>query len=187
MRKYAKDYELERKEDEKGRIKKTTKYIGDYFEVRVELHDLIKFRRIAFLLLLIVVGMHISAGFVGNQGMFQFYIALPYVFVFLPLYFFAAGILRLPKEKRAFRRDEVDLSFSRAKKASVLMIVLLGVVLVGGLVFLIGFAEGDYNLEILFLTCEALAAAGVTSFWYFQKSISILKLTDKDKLSNGLY
>jgi len=34
MRKYAEDYELERKEDEKGRIKKTAKYVGDYYEVQ---------------------------------------------------------------------------------------------------------------------------------------------------------
>ena len=165
MRKYAEDYELERKEDEKGRIKKTAKYVGDYYEVRVESQNLIRFRRIAVLLLVGILGLHVSAGFIGNPGMYRFFVALPYVFVFLPLYFFTAGILRLPKEKRPFRRDEVDLSFERMKKASGFLIALLSLVVVGELIFLIGFDEGGYNLEILILVLEVIAAGGVAFLW----------------------
>jgi len=109
------------------------------------------------LLLVGILGLHVSAGFIGNPGMYRFFVALPYVFVFLPLYFFTAGILRLPKEKRPFRRDEVDLSFERMKKAS-----------------------GGYNLEVLFLTLEVLAVGGVVFLWQYQKSISIQKISEED-------
>ena len=179
MRKYADDYELERTEDEKGRIRKTAKYIGDHYEVNVESQDLIKFRRIALLLLIVTVELHIGAGFVANPGMYQFFVALPYVFVFLPLYFFATGILRLPKEKRALRRDEVDLSFERIKKASGFLIALLSLVVVGELVFLIGFAEGGYNPEVLFLILEVLAGGAVAFLWRYQKSITVQIISEE--------
>ena len=55
MRKYADDYKLERTEDEKGRIRKTAKYIGNYYEVNLDSLDLIKFRRIALLLLIVTI------------------------------------------------------------------------------------------------------------------------------------
>jgi len=179
MRKYANDYELERTEDRKGRIKKTAKYIGDYYEVNVESQDLIRFRRIALLLLIVTVGLHIGAGFVANPGMYRFFVALPYVFVFLPLYFFATGILRLPKEKRTFRSDEVYLSFERIKKASGFLIALLSLVVVGELIFLLGFAEGGYNTEIVYLILEVLAAGAVAFLWRYQKSITVQIISEE--------
>ena len=179
MRKYAEDYELERTEDEKGRIRKTAKYIGDYYEVNLDSLDLIKFRRLALLLLIVIIGLHVGAGFIGNPGMFRFFVALPYVFVFLPLYYFAAGILRLPKEKRAFRRDEVDLSFERMEKASGFLIALFSLVVLGELIFLIGFAEGGYNLEILFLVLEVLSAGAVAFMWQSQKSINVQIISEE--------
>jgi hypothetical protein len=177
MRKYADDYEVVRMEDEKGRIKKTAKYVGDYYEVNVEAQDLVRFRRIAVMLLILITGLHVGAGFIGNQGMYRFFVALPYVFVFLPLYYFASGILRLPKEKRPFRRDEVDLSFNRTKKASGFLITLLSLVVVGELIFIVGFAEGGHNLEVLFLVLETLAAGAVAFLWQSQKSITVQKIS----------
>lgn len=179
MRKYADDYEVVGTEDEKGRVKKAAKYIGDYYEVNIESQDLVKFRRIALLLMVIILGLHIGAGFAGNQGMYRFFVALPYVFVFLPLYFFASGILRLPKEKRPFRRDEVELSLIRTKKANGFLIVLLSLVVVGELIFLIGFSKGGQSLEILFLILEAVAAIAAYLLWRYQRSISVQKIEEE--------
>jgi hypothetical protein len=176
MRKYAEDYELERKEDEKGRIKKTAKYVGEYYEVNVELQDLIRFRRVALLFLVLILGLHIGAGFIGNQGMYQFYVALPYVFVFLPLYYFASGILRLPKVKRPYRRDEVELTFERIKKANRFLFGLLCLVMVGELVFLVWFSKGGQNQELIFLALEAVAAIPIALIWRSQKAINIQKI-----------
>jgi hypothetical protein len=178
MRKYAEDYELERKEDEKERIKKTAKYVGEYYEVNVELQDLIRFRRVALLFLVLILGLHIGAGFVGNQGMYQFYVALPYVFVFLPLYYFASGILRLPKDKRPYRRDEVELTFERIKKANWFLFGLFCMVILGELVFLVWFSKGGQNQELIFLASEAVAAIPVALIWRSQKSINIKKIDE---------
>ena len=118
MKKYADDYEIVIVEDEKGNEKKTTVYRGAYYEIDVDQQRLDQLRGLSRFLLLGTALLHVGAGFVANPGMYQFYISLPYVLSFLPLYFLAEGMLRIPKEKRRFRSDEVGLSFGRMQKAS---------------------------------------------------------------------
>jgi hypothetical protein len=46
--------------------------------------------------------------------MYTFYVVLPYVISFLPMYYIGAGILHLPKEKRMYRRDEVGRAIAKS-------------------------------------------------------------------------
>jgi len=140
MKKYADDYEIVIVEDEKGNEKKTTVYRGAYYEIDVDQQRLDQLRGLSRFLLLGTALLHVGAGFVANPGMYQFYISLPYVLSFLPLYFLAEGMLRIPKEKRPFRSDEVGLSFGRMQKASPFLFFLLAAGVVGALIFIIGFA-----------------------------------------------
>ena len=97
--------------------------------------------------------------------MYQFYISLPYVFSFLALFYLGWGILRIPKEKRLYRREEVDLSFNRIKSAGRNLLGLLAIGILGEIVFLSFFSDGvDLVLEFVFLLLEVMAAIVV----YFQ-------------------
>ena len=116
MKRYADDYETIITEDADGREKKTAVYRGSYYEIPVDEQHLLRFRRNNFLLLAVIIQLHVGGGFIANRGMYQFYIALPYVLLFLPLYYMVAGALRLPKKKRKFRRDEIGLSFDRIRQ-----------------------------------------------------------------------
>jgi hypothetical protein len=158
MRKYAKDYKVVITEDKKGREKRTAVYQGKFYEINVEEKKLKALKLSCMILSILVISIHIGSGFVANPGMLQFYVALPYVFAFLPFYFLAAGTLRLPTEKRKFRRDEIELSFKRADTWGLILLIDLGVGVVGEIVFMIWFMDGWHTLELLYLLMVAVSA-----------------------------
>jgi MFS family permease len=173
MRKYADDYELVVKEDEKGRLKKTAVYKGTYFEVVQDERTLKKFKRNSLLLLAITLIGFLLGGFINNQGMRMFYIAIPWAAAFLPLYFLAFGIIRLPVKKRKFRCDEIGLTFDRMKKASIALFILLSMVVVGEIIFLVGFAKEGLNLEYTYLVSQALTLIAVFIIIRLQDPIEV--------------
>lgn len=144
--------------DEHGREKRKPVYQGDYFEVSLDERGLLLFKRISLLLLVAIAGMHITAGFLNNPGMYRFYVALPYVIIYLPLYYLGEGIFRIPKEKRKYRREEVELSFGRMKTASKALLILFGIMVIGEIIFLAFFSvQESFMLEIMFFSAEILA------------------------------
>ena len=176
MKKYADDYKVVIKEDEKGREKREAIYKGKFFDITIDEKELIKFRRISLVLLAMILIIHIAGGCVANQGMFAFFVAVPYVFAFLPLYFMTTGILRLPKTKRKYRRDEIGLSFKRVKKASIALFILLCLGVAGEVVYLIWFVKGDYILEWIYLAVEVVAVAIAYFQVHIQKPIDVIPL-----------
>lgn len=161
-KKYADDYETVVTVDEKGNEKKEAIYHGSFFEFALDEAGIVQFRRTAILLCIVIVIIHFISGFVGNQGMYQFYIALPYVFAFFPLLYLTVSVMRLPKEKRKYRREEIGLSFERIKPTSIVLMIFLGVELLSEVIFLVFVSTGDKNvLEYLFLSLEALTATTV--------------------------
>jgi len=173
-RRYEDDYETVITTDEKGNEKKTAVYRGAYFELGLEEEGIRSFRRNCFLLLAAVAVLHISGGFVNNPGMYQFYIALPYVGAFFPMLFMAISVMRLPKEKRKYRRDEIGLSFDRMKATSIMLLTFLSIGIVGEIIFLLFFSVGDLNvLDYLYLSFEVPAAAAVCLFISLQRQIHI--------------
>ena len=162
MKRYADDYETVVAKDEKGNEKNIAVYNRAYFEIKLDEKGIVRFRRNCFLLLAAIVVLHISGGFVSNPGMYQLYVALPYALAFFPLAYMAAGILRLPKKKRKYRRDEIGLSFDRLKTSSIILIILLGMGVLGELTFLIFFSIGFRNvLDTVYLVIEVFTGAAV--------------------------
>lgn len=162
MKRFKEDYELVPTKDERGREKLKAVYRGNYFELSLDEHGLLLFKRYGLLLVGAIAVLHITAGFLNNLGMYQFYIALPYAAIFLPLFYLGGGVLRLPKEKRKYRRDEVELSVGHMKTASKALLVLFAIVVVGEIAFIL-FAANQGNLmqELLFLAAEMFCALAV--------------------------
>ena len=174
MRKYRDDYETVITIDDDGKEKRTTHYRGDYYEVDLNEQGLTDFKRRNGLLLVLVIALHISAGFLGNLGMYQAYIALPYVFAIYPMFNILTGVLQLPKEKRMYRRDEVDHSFNRMKTASIILIALLGIGLLGEIAFLLfGGSNARAGQELLFLALEVGTTFLAWLMLILQKKINI--------------
>ena len=182
MKRYADDYETVVTKDEEGHEKKIAVYRGDYFGVALDEEDIVHFRRNCFLLLAAIVFLQICSGFVGNRGMYQFYIAIPYVLAFFPLFYMAEGILRLPKEKRRYRRDEIGLSFDRMKTASIVLMIFLGIGVLGEITFILSVSARDQSvLEYIYLALEALAATAVYLLISLQRQIRIQTCSEQEQ------
>ncbi len=178
MKRYTDDYETVVTTDEEGNGKEVVVYRGKYFEIMLDEKSIVRFKRNCFLLLALIVVLHIGGGFVANPGMYQFYVALPYVLAFFPMLYMATGIFRLPKEKRRYRRDEMELSFNHLKISSIILIIILGMGVLGELAFLLFFSAGIQSmLETVYLVIEVLAAAAVYFIFTMQKQIHIQTCT----------
>ncbi len=169
MKRYADDYETIIETDGRGREKKVAVYRGRYYNINADENEILEFRRNSLILIIGIIVLHVAGGFVGNPGMYAFYVVLPYVFIFLPLYLLIAGGLRLPGENRNFRRDEIGLSFERIRKSNLFALILWGVVLLGEIVFLIWFAGEGRPQEILFMGIELLALIGAYFLYRMQR------------------
>ncbi len=179
MRRYAKDYEVEVERDNKGREKKVAVYVGELFDVSLDEEQLKKFRRTSMWLLGLAFAAQIAGGFVANLGMYAFFVALPYAFAFLPIYFLAMGVFRLPKEKRDYRREEVNLSFKRIKTYSVILLILASIGVIGEVVFLIWFANELDAREVIYLGLEVLLVA-LSAIWVTsQRDIKIIQVGEE--------
>jgi hypothetical protein len=176
MKKYADDYDLVITEDEKGREKKKAVYRANYFKIDISLGELKTFKRKAIVLLIAIALLHFGAGFVANLGMYAFYVVLPYVISFLPLYYMGSGILRLPKEIREYRRDEVSLSFERLKKSAIFVLAILGVGAIGEIVYIITFTNWGSIREFLYLGLALLEIILVYVLLRLRNKINIKEL-----------
>ena len=178
-KRYADDYENVVTTDENGNEKKLPVYRGKYYRVALDEAGLARFKRNNLAALAAILALHIAAGFVGNPGMYRLYVALPYVIALAPLYNAVTGALRLPREARKYRRDEVGLSFERMKTAVFILTGLLAAGLLGEIIFLLtSTTEAGRGLEYLYLSLEALAAAATFLAIQFQKSARVQVLED---------
>jgi hypothetical protein len=179
MRKYSNDYEVVETTDEKGKKRKEVVYRGDYYEISLEEEDIKKFKKESFLLLIPIGVFHLIGGFMNTQGMYQFYISFPYIFGFLPIFYLAFGVFRLPKEKRKYQREEVGSSFERIKKSSKILLILLGFGIVGEIAYLLFIAdEGPLMLDYIYLVLEMLVGYSVYMMRRRQNNIIVQKSTE---------
>ncbi len=177
MRKFSEDYEIIVNQNENGKEKKTVRYKGKYYEVLLDEVGIIRFRKNSLLLLAAIIVLHITSGFLENQGMYQFYVALPYVLAFFAIIYLSAGLLRLPKEKRNYQRDEIEFSYYRIKTASIFLAILLGIEVIGEIAFLL-FANPaqSYEMDFSFLLIEILIFIGSLLLFSLQKQVQIKPL-----------
>jgi heme exporter protein D len=176
MKKFIDDYEVVVQENAKGREKRVAVYVGDYYEINLDETEFTVFRHNSLLFIALIVIGQIAAGFVGNLGMYTFFVSLPYVFTFLPLYFLVDGILRLPKEKRQFRRDEAELIFKRMKTAGRFLLPLIGITIIGEVVFMIWLTSGIIWQEFLFLGIEIVLLVIVFMIFRMHQPIEVTRI-----------
>jgi len=178
-KKYIKDYELVETEDANGRVKKSVIYHGDYFTLDLDESQIRKTKRNFVLLTLAIILIHIGAGFVGNPGMYKFYIVVPYTSAFLPLMFMLMAVTRLPSEKRPYRNEEIGLSYERIKTTSLLYLIFMGIGLVGVVVFrLISIGQPGLGSDLIYfgLICVCLALD-----WMIYRKIRKIRIEISEK------
>jgi hypothetical protein len=90
------------------------------------------------------------------------------------------SVFRLPKEKRDYRREEVDLSFRRIRTHTIVLLILASIGVIGELVFLIWFANGLDARELIYLGLEVLLVA-LSAIWiYIQRDIKVVQIEEEE-------
>lgn len=174
MRRFSKDFEIVTTIDEKGREKRSAEYKGEYYNFAVDGADYQRFRTLAWALIPIMIALQIGAGFVANRGMYQMYIAIPYVLCFFPLVYLSAGALRLPRETSHLRRDQAELSVRRMKRSGAALLVFTGMIILAELVYLIFFMDGsELGRELLFMALVVLLGVVNGYFWLKTRAIPV--------------
>ncbi len=68
MRKFTEDYEVVVNQDENGKETKTVVYKGKYFELQLDEAGIYRYKKNSFILLAAIIILHVTSGFLGNQG-----------------------------------------------------------------------------------------------------------------------
>lgn len=174
MRRFTKDFELVTTVDENGREKRSAEYKGEYFSFEVDSADYKRFRTLALALTLVMICLQIGAGFVANRGMYQMYIAIPYVLCFFPLVYLSAGALRLPRETAHLRRDQAELTIRRMKRSGAALLVFTSMVILAELIYLIFFNSGpEPGRELIFLALAVLTGGVNLLLWLKTRAIPV--------------
>lgn len=174
LRRYIEDYEIETLIDETGREKKILKYKGPLFNISIPGMEFKIFKRWSYILLGALILFHISSGFIANPGMYQFFVAVPYAVVFIPLTLLGFGIVGLPNNLEKIQRDIMEHSFRRIKTSSIVLLVIFALITFGELVFMIlNPSLPHLKNEILFIMPELLASTSVIAIFLLYRKVKI--------------
>lgn len=182
MKKYIKDYKTILTVNEKGEQIRTYEYQGDYFKLPFSAAQMQKFKIIFLLTLAGVTVVHIAGGVLNNPGMRQFYVAIPYVLVYLPIFnLFRSGI-RLPVEERKYRREEIGVTYERFSNHSLILLIFLGACLAGEAVYLFFFSGGSPDASEYYFLAAEIAAMVLSLVIHFElNKVVITKASDDEK------
>ena len=182
IRKYIKDYKTILSVNEEGEQIRTYEYQGDYFRLPFGVDQMRKFKYIFLLALAGIIITHVIGGFVNNPGMRNFYVVIPYVLAFLPIFNLLRSGVRLPVEERIYRREEIGVTYERFSNHSLVLLIALGVCLAGEVVFLLLFSDGSPAIsEYNFLAAEITATALASIIYLNVRKIVITKASDGEK------
>lgn len=184
MKKYINDYKTILTVNEKGEQKKAYEYQGEYFILPFNSSQMRKYKTLFLLLLAGITAATIAGGIVNNNGMRQFYVAIPYVLTFLPIFnLFRSGI-RLPVEDRKYRREEIGVTYERFSNHSLMIVIILGVCLAGELIYMLFFSNASHIPKEIYFFAAELAALALSLVIHFNiKKVIITKAPVEEKTS----
>ena len=136
-KKYTADYRMELSMDAKGRIREKPVYCGAYYRFEQPNESVRKSTVILVLALLAAAATVLIPMFIKNECVRQFYAFLPQAFALIPLYMFAASLLRIFSAKDEVIREHKDKIVCRLRNASVFLMVVSVLSAAAAIAFLI--------------------------------------------------
>ncbi|WP_066715734.1 hypothetical protein [Clostridium sp. Marseille-P299] len=134
--KYRKDYESHIEVQGK-RKKKTLIYKGKYYKIDINQEELknMKIKYAIFSALTMLA--FIFVGLQNTEGSRKFYIILPYIFTFLPIFYEIMGTIKLITNKQKMTFVEYDTSIQRIKRSTIGILIFSLSSSFGEIIFLI--------------------------------------------------
>lgn len=171
---YKEQYRQNPHLNRKGRIVDDCTYEGDYYRLELQKED----RKKAVVLNIIVsIGMmvlFVLAGLVNNEGTRKVYIVLPYICIFMPLFYMFIGACSFAGVPERMQFAHYDRSLCRSRRSCIGAMVLAAIVFLLDLIYTIAnHSTVVMGREILFLACMAgLLLAGIGYMGLYKKYFS---------------
>jgi len=112
-------------------------------------------------------------GFLGTEGTYTTYIALPYISILMPIALLLSDAYKLTIAKESMKRAEFERSVAQMRRCTIAGIALAGITLAGqtALIFFAGVADPPREWLFWFL-CLALFSVFLW-FFYAQKRVRV--------------
>lgn len=152
---YSSDYEvLETEHQGKKKIKYKTElvYKGKYYIVETKQDLAKKLQVIQMISMLLIACIYGFLGFLNHGGSHVIYVSLPYIIIFLPIYYGIMGSVKYLNVSNRMTTMEYERSVIRLKKSSLLILIFSITTCIGQSIYLIRNGKKASNqLELLFL------------------------------------
>lgn len=121
--KYRKDYETQ-VEIQGKKTKRTLIYKGKYYKIDIEEQKLKKMKITYSILCCLTLLSFLFVGFQNTAGSRKFYIILPFIFTFLPIFYEIMGTIKFITNRPKMTVIEYDSSLKRVKRSTIGIMIL---------------------------------------------------------------
>lgn len=173
---YVNDYKINTevtREGNKYKEKKNITYHGKYYRIQMDEKKIKKVKWInvaygmAFIILFVLLGI------LNNDGSRIIYIVLPYVFLFLPIFYTNMGTIKLLNISGDMTSKEYDHTIIRLKKTTLSLLILSISCALGELLYLVGNKIVDVtSKEYIFLSGVLIIVGLSILFMQHQKTVN---------------
>ena len=139
-RAYVNDYDINTeiiRDGKKIKEKKNITYHGTYYRIQMEEKKLKKAKWINVIYGLILFSLFAFLGLLNNEGSRIIYVVLPYVFLFLPIFYTNMGTIKLLNISGDMTTKEYNFTIIRMKKTTLSLLILSIACALGEILFMI--------------------------------------------------
>lgn len=147
MKKYYKDYKLVSKTQPNGKLKQVAEYVGRYYICQLSESDFKRYKFYYLTLTLCSSATAIGLGFLNNPGSRIAYVALPYVSLFLPIFFMIIGTIGFIYSGNKLVQVAYDKTKIRIRRSTIWQIALSFLASIGNIIFTLNKGSADTLLK----------------------------------------
>lgn len=175
-RAYVNDYDIETeiiRDGKKIKEKKNITYHGKYYHIQMNERDIKKAKWINVVYGIIFILLFAFLGFLNSEGSKIIYIVLPYVFLFLPIFYTNMGTIKLLNISRDMTSKEYDFTITRMKKTTLSLLILSISCALGEILYLVSNKISDItSKEYIFLSGILMIVCFSILFMQHQKTVN---------------
>ena len=173
---YVNDYDVSTelvKDGEKVKEKKNITYHGKYYRFQMDETKLKKVKYTYVIFGLVLFLLFLALGMLNNDASRIVYVVMPYVFLFLPIFYTNMGTIKLLKRNSDMTAKEYNDTVIRLKKTTLSLLVLSIACALGDILYLVTHKITDFaSKEYVFLSGILIITGLSILFMQQQKTVN---------------
>jgi protein-S-isoprenylcysteine O-methyltransferase Ste14 len=175
-RAYVNDYDINTevtKEGNKYKEKKNITYHGKYYRIQMDKDKIKKAKWINVIFGIVFFLLFTFLGFLNNESSRIIYVVLPYVLLFLPIFYTNLGTIKLLTISDDMTTKEYEFTIQRMRKTTLSMLILSIACIIGEILYLLRNSITDFaSKDYVFLSGILIFAVLALLFMQHQKTIN---------------